>query len=336
MRDSIQNRPPASQTFIRATVRKKDFHPADIIESLPEDATPAQQDSAVQANLPERMQVRSTRPDTLNLPGWDIPSGDVSFSTLPSFQDEGFFQHSPVYHPEIPFRPFGRISEPLPYLLRNDNWVACILLCCFFVVVSILAANRSGIQKRIQNFFLNRVDKDLLFGTKTGREMRHAVFLYLQTGLLAGLIYFDYVQTTYDLFMVPVSYHALLGIYIAVCWLYLCLKQVVYAFVNWVFFDKQARKTWGESYSFLVAGEGILFFPLALVMVYFNLPAHLALSCLVLLLIFVKLLLFYKTFYIFFHSFHGVLHLIVYFCALEIMPLFGLWQALIYTNDILL
>ena len=90
MRDSIQNRPPASQTFIRATVRKKDFHPADIIESLPEDATPAQQDSAVQANLPERMQVRSTRPDTLNLPGWDIPSGDVSFSTLPSFQDEGF------------------------------------------------------------------------------------------------------------------------------------------------------------------------------------------------------------------------------------------------------
>ena len=285
MRDSIQNRPPASQTFIRATVRKKDFHPADIIESLPEDATPAQQDSAVQANLPERMQVRSTRPDTLNLPGWDIPSGDVSFSTLPSFQDEGFFQHSPVYHPEIPFRPFGRISEPLPYLLRNDNWVTGILLCCFLVVLSILANNKKDIRKHLQDFFLNKTEKNQLFDTKTGQEMRHTVFLYLQTGLLAGLIYFDYTQSVRDLFMSPVSPHALLGIHIAICWFFLGLKQVVYAFVNWIFFDKERRKTWGESYSFLVSAEGILLFPLALVMVYFNLPAPQVLFYSILLLI---------------------------------------------------
>ena len=44
----------------------------------------------------------------------------------------------------------------------------------------------------------------------------------------------------------------------------------------------------------------------------------------------------YKTFCIFFPKFHGFLHLIVYFCALEMLPLCGLWQALTYTNDILL
>ncbi len=337
MRDSTQTQASASPTHVRAANPEETFNPAEIIESLPEDATPAQQDSAVQTRLPERAKVRSTRPDTLNLPGWHIPTGKISLSTLPSCQkDEGFFQHNAAYHPEIPARPFGKSAEPLPYLLRNDNWVTGILLCCFLVVLSILANNKKDIRKHLQDFFLNKTEKNQLFDTKTGQEMRHTVFLYLQTGLLAGLIYFDYTQSVRDLFMSPVSPHALLGIHIAICWLFLGLKQVVYAFVNWIFFDKERRKTWGESYSFLVSAEGILLFPLALVMVYFNLPAPQVLFYSILLLIFIKLLLFYKTFYIFFHSFHGFLHLIAYFCALEILPVLGLWQALEYTNDILL
>ena len=79
-----------------------------------------------------------------------------------------------------------------------------------------------------------------------------------------------------------------------------------------------------------------LLFPLALITVFFNLPTYSVILCLCLLLGFIRLLLFYKTFCIFFPKFHGFLHLIVYFCALEMLPLCGLWQALTYTNDILL
>lgn len=47
-----------------------------------------------------------------------------------------------------------------------------------------------------------------------------------------------------------------------------------------------------------------------------------------------KILLFYKCIRNFFNHFHGILHLILYFCTLEIIPLLFLWKGLIYINNI--
>lgn len=242
-------------------------HPTEIqsekiIESLPADATPAQQDSAIQAMLPPRPTVRSARPDTLNLPGWQIPSAKTALSVQDIRYDENFFSSSPHYHAEINIDPTGMDADPLPYLLRHDDWVTGILLCCFLVVMTIFANSKKFIKQRLQDFFLNRMDKEKLFSIETGREMRHAIFLYLQSGLLVSLFFFDYTQTTRDLFMSPVSSHILLGIYVLICWIYLGLKQLFYAFVNWIFFDKERRSTWLKSYSFLVRPKGYYFFRL--------------------------------------------------------------------------
>ncbi len=87
-------------------------------------------------------------------------------------------------------------ADPLPYLLRHDDWVTGILLCCFLVVMTIFANSKKFIKQRLQDFFLNRMDKEKLFSIETGREMRHAIFLYLQSGLLVSLFFFDYTQTT--------------------------------------------------------------------------------------------------------------------------------------------
>ena len=334
MKDSIQAQTPMRKNIAHAT--RQDFNPKQIIESLPEDATPAQQDSAIQAMLPPRPTVRSTRPDTLNLPGWHIPSAkDIPSAQTPRYE-ENFFSPSPYFHTEIEYRQDGMDAEPLPYLLRNDNWVTGILLCCFLVVMGIFANSKKYIKKTLQDFFLNRTDKDQLFSVETGSEMRHAIFLYLQNGLLASLFFFDYTQATRDLFMSPVALHALLGIYVLVCWAYLGLKQLLYPFINWIFFNKEQRSAWLKSYSFLISTEGVLLFPFALITVFFNISPHNLILGLCILVGFIRLLLFYKTFCIFFPKTHGLLHLIVYFCALEILPLCGLWQALTYTNDILL
>ena len=334
MKDSLQAHISA-QAGTAIPVRQA-FSPKRIIESLPEDATPAQQDSAIQAQLPPREKVRSARPDTLNLPGWRIPSGKLTLSDLDTPADVGFFQSSPYLHAELPYRQSGLTAEAQPYLLRHDDAVSGVLLGCLLVVMTIFANSRKFIKSRVQDFFLNRMEKEKFFSVETGREMRHAVFLYLQGGLLASLIFFIYTQSVRDLFMAQVSTHALLGAYVVVCWAYLGLKQLLYLFVNWVFFDKERRTAWMKSYSFLVSSESVLLFPLALIAVFFNLPVHEVMLCSCLLVGFVRILLFYKTFCIFFPKIHGLLHLIVYFCALEMLPLCGLWQALTYTNDILL
>ena len=62
--------------------------------------------------------------------------------------------------------------------------------------MTIFANSKKFIKQRLQDFFLNRMDKEKLFSIETGREMRHAVFLYMQSGLLVSLFFFDYTQTT--------------------------------------------------------------------------------------------------------------------------------------------
>ncbi len=49
-----------------------------------------------------------------------------------------------------------------------------------------------------------------------------------------------------------------------------------------------------------------------------------------------KILLLYKCVRRFFNCFHGVLHLIVYFCALEMMPDLFLWKGIGLINRIIL
>ncbi|MCD8318969.1 MAG: DUF4271 domain-containing protein, partial [Paraprevotella sp.] len=245
-----------------------------IIESLPEEATPAQQDSAVQAHLPVREKMRSERPDTLNLPGWHIPSADVSQGASLIDYDESFFRSTPYYRTELQYHATGLAAEPVSYELRNDDWVTGILICCFLIAATILGNSKKFIKVQLQNFLLNREDKENLFTWETGQEMRHAVYLHMQTGLLLSLFFFDYTQDTRDLFMTPISSHILLAIYILICWLYLGFKQLSYRFVNWIYFDSKARRRWIKSYSFLISAEGILFSPLALTMVFFNLSPN--------------------------------------------------------------
>ena len=59
--DSISTRQiPVTPTKTVGHKGSLPFNAARIIDALPEDATPAQQDSAIQANLPERVRIRST------------------------------------------------------------------------------------------------------------------------------------------------------------------------------------------------------------------------------------------------------------------------------------
>ena len=53
-------------------------------------------------------------------------------------------------------------------------------------------------------------------------------------------------------------------------------------------------------------------------------------------LIFTKILMFYKWIKLFFHQFSGLFLLILYFCALEIVPCLLLYQGMIQMNNILL
>ena len=86
----------------------------------------------------------------------------------------------------------------------------------------------------------------------------------------------------------------------------------------------------------LQIGTGVLLFPVVLLIVYFDLKPDIAKTLVVIILCFAKILLFYKCIKNFFNHFHGCLHLILYFCTLEIIPDLLLWKGINYISHILI
>ena len=79
---------------------------------------------------------------------------------------------------------------------------------------------------------------------------------------------------------------------------------------------------------FVISAEGVLLFPCVMLLTYFNLSMQSVLYYFVIVLFFVKLLTFYKCWTIFLHTNGVFLQIILYFCALEIIPLLSLWGVL--------
>ncbi len=318
-------------------VRKPDtgrpFSVYRILQSLPEGATPAQQDSAVQAHLPVRKRFFSNRPDTLGIPGIKAKVPYRKVEDLPLLYRKSFFENTTYYHAEVDGSSLGMTADPLPYMLRRDDWVTGILLICFFFLMVVISSGKRFFLLQFKHFFFATHDREQAFEMETGREKRYMVFLVFQTSLVLGLLFFDYTQGLPDFYPGRLSPHFLLGIEAAVCLLYFGVKRVLYGFMNWIFFDRFQRVKWMKTFLLLTGLEGTLLFPLALVMVYFDMPVHNVGLCFLSILLLVKILMLYKAFSIFFRKNHGLLHLIMYFCALELVPLTALWRILVYITD---
>ena len=66
---------------------------------------------------------------------------------------------------------------------------------------------------------------------------------------------------------------------------------------------------------------------------YFDLSIQIAAIYVVIVLIIVKILVLFKCFLIFFRQSVVKLQIILYFCTLEIIPMFFLWEAMVYTAN---
>lgn len=282
-------------------------------------------------------------PDTLQevLPqvGLRQEEDSVSSDTLPLFyKQSGFVSADTIrltrYYPRSEFAP-GMDGLALPYSPRTDDGLAVILLGCFFVSAYVLARSKKFLSQQVKDFLLHR-ERTSIFAATTAADMRYLLLLVIQTCVLGGICIFNYFNDVRPLLMERVSPHLLLGVYIAVCLLYLCLKWMLYSFLGWVFFDKIKTDVWLESYSTLLYYLGFSLFPFVLFLVYFDLNVAFLVSIGLGLVIFTKILMFYKWLKLFSSNIYGVLLLILYFCALEIVPCLILYRGIIWLNNVLI
>ena len=280
---------------------------------MPKDATPAQQDSAIQAWLTPVEIHYSEQPDTLHLPGEDAPR-DLTEVNIPVYYRENYFSKDTLYHEELGGGGYGVAGDPVPEILSNDNVITGLLILCFLFIAFTWSRISDFIVRQLKTFFyLQRADRDI---TETGNEMKFQFVFIGLTCLVYGLLYYLYV-TAYiaDTFTLSSEY-TILAIFIAVFLLYFTLRFVIYSGV------------------FLTAMEGAVLFPILLLLAYLHFsPVYAAIYC-AFVLILVKMLTFYKSYIIFFKQKRVFLQIFLYFCALEMVPLIALWGGLSVIVDI--
>lgn len=335
MQISDQQAPlPLEGTGEAVGIRQHGWHsPAEILSWLPRTATPWQQDSAIRANykfeekdwlhVPNPMRTPTTKAD----PTMEGPL------TKPMYYSHSLVQPDSIYRPECVDYGHGVAGDPVPYTIAGDSLITSILLACFLLASIAIANSGRFLYRQLRSFFRTPREGTTTV-TETSYELRFQLFLVAQTCLLSAIIYYFFLQY----FMgrsFAIEHYQVLGIFTGVFAVYFVVKGLLYTMVDLVFFDSKKNEQWIKAALFLVSSEGILLFPVVLLLSYFNLTIHAAVVYSVSIVILSKLLSFYKTNSIFFKGSISVVQSFLYFCALEVMPLGTLWGVLVMLDSYL-
>ena len=266
--------------------------------------------------------------DFLQLLGRD--QGQSMLDTqLPQYYREGFFSNDTLFHPELPGGRFGVSGAPVPYSIHNDNVITSILLAFFILVVIAFSNIHEFIIQQLKNFFYMPHDTTSEMA-ETGTELRIQIFLVFLSSLLLSLLFYFYaLHYIGETFVLQSQYH-LIAICLVLMVVYFMAKGMLYFMVNRVFFDSKRNRHWLKTKLFISSMEGIILFPAVLLQAYFGMSEKNVIIYFIIVLFFVKILTFFKCYVVFFRRNVVKLQIILYFCALEIVPLLAFWGALDY------
>lgn len=302
-------------------------HPYQVLHELPPDATPAQQDSALQSVYSPQYRKPATPLDSTSMLNRCNIKNNLEKVDLPQYYRENFFSTDSLWHPELNGGRYGIAGDPVPYTIKSDNMITALLLGSFILALVAFSKSRWFIMRQAKNFFrVQRSGTTVI--TETTNEFRFQFFLAAQTCLLLSLVTFFYAREyNSDTFFVSSQYQ-LIAIFFGVFAGYFVLKALLYSFINWVFFSGRQNEQWLKSYLFISSVEGVVMFPVVVSQAYFGLSVKSTILYVGAVILLSRLLSLYKCFLIFFRQKGVNLQIILYFCALEIMPLLALFGVL--------
>ncbi len=257
--------------------------------------------------------------DIREIPGLHAATPYARLEDLPVCYEQGFFQGNPLLHPEVQAGQTGMPVNPPPYLLQKDHSVIISLIIAMLMVVCLLKRVEGRFSTMLRDFFFPSNSGKNVYQEDESVSMSFGMSV-LPLSLMYGLLTFSFFPLSAQLYSGVTSTAFTILLYTVGWFAFLLLKQAAYRFVHWVFFDSVQKADWEKTSALLYFLETILFFFSLIIVVYSNFSQEKAVLIVVFVWILVKILLFYKDFAIFFGGFYGLLHLIVYFCTLEVVP----------------
>lgn len=259
----------------------------------------------------------------------DTLPAENPYDSLDICYELSYFKGNPLLHPEACHSVPGFRAIPLDFHLWNDDNTALLLFVGFILFVILYKGVTRTLNTQVMDFFFPSRDiKAKNIDDKNSHQLANILSLMLLS-LVGGIGTYIFQQLQADFFLESLHPCILVGLYTA-AWLgYFLAKRMFYAFVNWIFFDKKDIFTWNQGQKFIFTSETLLFFPAVIIAVYADISIEIMLWIALTIVIISKILLLYKTLVIFFAKTYGGLHLFVYFCTLEVIPLLVFLKILI-------
>ncbi len=250
--------------------------------------------------------------------------------------DESPFSNSPYWHPELPPRPTGFPCRHLPYRVSTDSHTACALLVCFLMLVYMLTRYGSEMRTQMHDFFLpTRIRQGHRQGLGTAQGLLSMPYVCLMLSVMGSIGVSVIEQDSLGWLSGVGARLAVQGFYTA-SWLCFFFGKInSYAFINWIFFNKQARREWHDTLFLILSLEATLLFPVLLLAVYMRTSPQVFVWSILSVIMLAKALLLYKAYSVFSVKIYGALHLFVYFCTLEVAPLWVALKILTRITDLL-
>ncbi len=310
---------------------------AQVLAELPDSATPWQQDSAIQAYFKPGQDIHySEQPDTLGLPGQRV---DVRYAPVPNriWKDPAAFHEwiEPKTEGDSTLTAktvsSGMMADPLPYHPSADPLVGTMLIGGFVIMVLLLSHSRNFIVKQLHSFFYTAKARTTQI-TEQPHEIWYQGALSFVTLLLCSItIYCGLLNGLHTPYFVQP--HTILGASMAMAAGWFLSRTLLYGIVNWVFFTHKKFLQWYRAVLLLSGGFGIALLPVLLLHIFGHITWQASSTCIAFLFILVEILFIYKSFVTFFNRVGDLLQIILYFCALEMMPLAGLAGIFVMYHD---
>lgn len=246
---------------------------------------------------------------------------------IPCCYRMGFFQSSPYLHEEIDTRPSFR-AERHQYSIRRDGTVGTITLTCLVTLVIILRKTRNFTRFQASEFPYapHTRSKIIDLSSQISQPAILAITIILST--ICSIAYYYHQTPALSSHALTHPHHTILAAYWVSILIYFIAKRLLSKFINWIFFDKIKRQLWQQSHGFVLLVQSSILLTYILIAINTPITPDQLIIYAIGILTIAKFVLFFKFRMIFFQKNYGILHLISYLCALEVMPMLILWQLL--------
>jgi hypothetical protein len=223
----------------------------------------------------------------------------------------------------------GELLSQWPAVL---NVVCLLLLFCFLVNAALLGGSRRMFSAMFRLLF-QRQGRELVVDDVVSREVLAKIFLCAETVLLACLLAYCWICPRIAEETIPRFFQDL-GVSFGVVGGYIGYKFLTYLWMAQVFFSKEEWPYWNSQYFSIVSLSSLALFIPTIVILYVPGFRNIAFGFVFLYFIFVKILIPYKVFTIFFQQKSPYLYFILYLCTQELIPLFFVWKTLVHIYSI--